>query len=89
MLNLGLLDPTRKDAVDEALRLATAKLGEKEVQGVKVFLIVADQFLAVMRQVYGQGDAACGARTRRILTGRFRCFWSTRDSGKVIGKFAV
>ena len=52
-LNLGMLDPADKAAASEAERLARARLGEKGFAGLKFFLVLADQFLDVIRQVYG------------------------------------
>jgi hypothetical protein len=62
ILNLGLLDPSRRAAVDEALEAAVAKLGPREVQGVKVFLTLPDQFVTVLSQVYGQTAEQLKAR---------------------------
>jgi hypothetical protein len=57
LLNLGVLDPERKEAAGEALRAAAAKPGVGEVQGTKVFLVLADQFLQVLARVYQVDEA--------------------------------
>lgn len=57
VLNLGMLDPSRREVLGEVEAAARAKLGEKTVAGIKVFLILADQYLDVVRDVYGVGDS--------------------------------
>lgn len=74
ILNLGLLDPARKDAADEALRLAVAKLGAKEVQGVKVFLILADQYLQILHDTYGVTDAVIQGHDPAQIDGTLSMF---------------
>lgn len=56
VLNIGLLDPERKDAVDELIQRAGERLGAGQVQGTKVFLVLADQLLEVIAQVYGKSE---------------------------------
>jgi hypothetical protein len=57
MLNIGLLDPSRAETVQELLRVANEKLGQEPAQGVKVFLLLAAQFVQVLDAVYGTGEA--------------------------------
>lgn len=60
-LNLGLLDPSRADVVRRAFALAKSRKGEfidgAGLREPKVFLVLADQFLTVLRSVYGVGDS--------------------------------
>jgi hypothetical protein len=55
VLNLGFLNPADAEAVREAENAARAKLGPNAFQGVKVFLVLADQFLETLEKVYGIG----------------------------------
>jgi hypothetical protein len=52
ILNVGLLDPSREDAV-LAVESALKEKHRNEVDGCKVFLMLADQFLAVLENCYG------------------------------------
>jgi type IV pilus assembly protein PilB len=52
ILNIGLLDPSRVDVVNEVLALAQRKFGVDEVQSAKVYLIFVDQFLDVLGNIY-------------------------------------
>ncbi|HTL12173.1 MAG TPA: hypothetical protein VL588_06785 [Bdellovibrionota bacterium] len=47
-LNLGMLDPTHSAALDQIQALVGGQFAS-----IKVFLVLADQFLEVVRQVYG------------------------------------
>jgi hypothetical protein len=60
-LRLGLLDPSRAEAVREAARLASERPGAKEFEEVRVFLVVADQFADILREVYGLQESALKA----------------------------
>lgn len=62
VLNIGQLDPGRKTATDEALRIASGKLGSGEIAGVKVFLVLAEQFLQILNQVYQTSDESLRIR---------------------------
>ncbi len=55
VLNLGFLDPTRKDKVKEGEAEARAAAGET-CSGTKVYLILADEFLDVLASVYGVSE---------------------------------
>lgn len=50
ILNLGLLNPARLESVEEALRLARSKPLDVSIDGARVFLVLGDQFLEVLRQ---------------------------------------
>jgi len=52
MLNMGFLNPARTEAIAEVERLAKAKMGENSFRGLKIFLILSDQFLDVLEQVF-------------------------------------
>ncbi len=52
LLNLGLLDPSRKKSVEAATEVASQSAG---VVGVKTYLLLAPQFVSVLEQVYGLG----------------------------------
>ena len=65
MLNIGMLDPSRGDAPEKALEKLQATAAEKlerqgagAIHGTKMFLILADQFLVILREVYGLDEAA-------------------------------
>ena len=67
-LNIGMLDPSRKEAVERAFALAKSRKGA-EVDGAtlaepKVFLVLADQYLAVLRSVYGVADSGVAEAVR-------------------------
>lgn len=54
VLNIGMLDPQRVDAVKEVERIAReSRDAGKKIDGTKVFLVLTDQFLDVVRSVYG------------------------------------
>lgn len=53
LLNIGLLSPERASKLlPEVEKLAKEKLGENAFQEVKVYLILAEQFVEVMNKVY-------------------------------------
>jgi hypothetical protein len=74
MLNVGFLDPARADAVQAAEAAARAKLGANGIHGLKVFLILTDQFLEVMRGVYRVDEAALRARDHTSMDGTLAMF---------------
>ncbi len=67
LLNLGLLDPSRAEAVEEVMKAATARYGASTIHGVKVFLILADQFLTVLKHSYGLENKQLLARPESDL----------------------
>jgi hypothetical protein len=54
-LNIGILDPGNHKGLLEAETIARAKYGSQKFGGLKVYLILADQLLEVLRAVYGVG----------------------------------
>jgi hypothetical protein len=56
MLNVGLLNPSRTDTLPGLEHAANSKLGPGRIQGIKPFLVLADQFIAVMGSVYGLSE---------------------------------
>jgi len=50
ILNLGLLDPGRMDAIETAVSEARA---HEEITNHREFLVLADQFLDILQTVYG------------------------------------
>lgn len=51
LLNLGLLDPSESSKIDEVW--SYLKTSRQEFDGVKAYLILADQMLDVLEEVYG------------------------------------
>ena len=84
ILNLGLLDPSRKDLeqlIHSAKALATDLLGE-EIHDVKLFLILADQFLEVLDEVYQVSDSQMrekAAQKESALDGTLQMFIETQS----------
>lgn len=52
LLNLGLLDPSRQDAIEVASELARPTIGDS-FAGVKTYLVLAHDFIPVLEKVYG------------------------------------
>jgi hypothetical protein len=50
-LNIGLLDPSRKETIKETERLAKERMG-KDYSGIHTYLVLADQFVDVLQTVY-------------------------------------
>jgi hypothetical protein len=76
VLNLGILDPNRKDSLD----FAEAKLKEIQAQadhslrkalgsaqGIKVFLILTDQFLGILRSAHGVTEDTIRGKDAAVL----------------------
>lgn len=57
VLNLGFLDPSKTEQVKKVESLVLPRAA-KETQGIKIFLVLADQFLTVLRDHYGLSDGA-------------------------------
>lgn len=53
LLNIGLLNPGNLKRLDELDELVRARIQGESHQRIQVFLILADQFLGVLRSVYG------------------------------------
>lgn len=53
LLNLGLLNPGNPKRLDELDELVRSRLKSEKYQRIQVFLILADQFLGVLRSAYG------------------------------------
>ena len=64
-LNVGLLDPSNHKGLIEVETIARAKYGSQKFGGLKVYQILADQFLDVLRAVYGVGKEELLARFDR------------------------
>lgn len=62
MLNMGFLNPARTEAITEVERAAKARLGENSFRGLKIFLVLSDQFLDVLEKVYGVSEADIRSR---------------------------
>lgn len=72
VLNLGMLDPGRLDAVAAVQREAQG------VSGTQVFLVLADQFLEVLRSVYGLTEAQIAAKAQAELDPTLTLFLDER-----------
>lgn len=57
LLNLGFLSPYRKEFISEVIQLADLKKTEFGFEGTKIYIIIADQFLRVLDQVYGVSES--------------------------------
>jgi hypothetical protein len=75
LLNVGFLDPAREDAQKLILAIAEAKLGAGSVHAVKPFLILPDQFMDIMTQVYGLKAADIRARDLTTLDGTLAMYF--------------
>jgi hypothetical protein len=60
VLNLGMLDPGRKDAIVAAQKEASL---EGNATSTRIFLVLADQFLDVLQSVYGLSADDLAARS--------------------------
>ncbi|MGZ3688613.1 MAG: hypothetical protein ACXWP5_16630 [Bdellovibrionota bacterium] len=60
-LNLGMLDPGNSRSVEELEKLARSKLPEG-IAGVRIYLILPDQFLDVLEVAYQVSEAAIRAK---------------------------
>jgi hypothetical protein len=56
-LNIGLLDPSNLNNLKEIEAIALERLKKENVLGIKVFLVLSDQFLDVLREVYGKEES--------------------------------
>ncbi len=56
ILNIGLLDPAQKEIATQIENLAQEKLGKNSISSIKVFLILADQYLDILNSVYGMSE---------------------------------
>jgi hypothetical protein len=53
MLNIGFLNPSHAELLSSIAALAHRRLGDKAFDDIKVYLILADQFLETLKTVYG------------------------------------
>lgn len=53
LLNIGLLNPGNPKRLDELDEIVRSRIKGDKYQRIQVFLILADQFLGVLRSVYG------------------------------------
>jgi hypothetical protein len=76
VLNLGLLDPSREDALGFAeIRLNELKQRQdpshrkvlEGIQGIKVFLVLTEQFLGILHAVYQVGEETVRGRDAASL----------------------
>ena len=75
-LNVGLLDPGRRDALADIEKAVRAQIpGQRS----KVFLVLADQFLDVLDKVYGVSRAALLRRPEEQLDPTLRLFLTEED----------
>lgn len=68
-LNVGMLDPASKEAL-----AAVEKLTAGQFDGIKIFLVLADQFLEVVRQVYGVSPDQLRRKGADELSDRLQMF---------------
>ena len=52
LLNIGLIDPSRQDALEAVKAHASEVLGAGSWAGTKPYLILADEFVSVLERVY-------------------------------------
>jgi hypothetical protein len=52
--NVGFLDPGNKESVSSVRNILRERLGKDGVSDIKIFLLLADQFMDVLRESYGQ-----------------------------------
>ena len=52
LLNIGLLDPSNTENTKQIEALAIERLKAEKVHGLKIYLLLADQFLQVLKSVY-------------------------------------
>lgn len=76
-LNVGLLSPEDKDAAAAVEKAAREKLGAKGFDGLKIFLVLADQYLEVLRQVYQVPDAEIREREPSQVDATLQLFVQT------------
>lgn len=62
-LNIGLLDPSNLNNLKEIEAIALDRLKNENVLGIKVFLVLSDQFLDVLREVYGKDESEISGHT--------------------------
>lgn len=56
ILNLGLLNPALSQNIDALEALAVDQMGCDQFAGVKVYLLLADQFLDVLEKIYNVSE---------------------------------
>jgi hypothetical protein len=66
-LNVGFLDPANKATVSAVEALVAGRLRGENVVGIKIFLLLADQFLNVLREVYGKERSFLQAHDQAAL----------------------
>lgn len=73
LLNLGLLDPSRQDAIEAASELARPSVGET-FAGVKTYLVLAHDFVPVLEKVYGVPSESLAAMPPHALDPTLKMF---------------
>ncbi len=76
LLNLGFLSPYRKNFLTEVENFVLSKSKDSSFEGVRVYLILADQFLRVMKKVYGLTEAEISTKDPETLDPTLRMFLS-------------
>lgn len=75
MMNIGLLNPERREEVLEGIRShLESTSGVPGLAGFKVYLILADQFLDVMESVYGISEERIRDRAVDRIDGTLELF---------------
>lgn len=57
VLNIGVVNPSRSDGLDELKAFLAQKSGQDAAPNIKLYLILGDQFLRVLEQVYGARES--------------------------------
>lgn len=52
VLNIGMVNPANSNALMEVENLARARLAKGEIQGTRPYLVLADQFIELLKTVY-------------------------------------
>lgn len=79
LLNVGLLDPSDRAAVAEVERLTLSGGGATTFDGVKVYLILADQFLEVLCSAYGLAESEIRKREAAAVSGTLALYLESFD----------
>lgn len=56
-LNIGVLNPGDLQNIKNIEHLAKKRLEKENLLGVKIFLVLSDQFLDVLREIYGKSES--------------------------------
>lgn len=74
MLNIGIINPERKDAIAEIERFLRVRPEGETIAGLKIYLVLSDQFLDVLDSVYQMSEIEIRALPGERVDGTLQLF---------------